>query len=55
MTKKEMFEEMERIMETHSLSKSGAYNTLLQYIFDYFDVNQIEELLNHIKEKMGEN
>ena len=49
MTKAELFEEFEKLLEETCLSDKGRYDALLKYIFDYFSTDELIGLLEHIK------
>jgi len=55
MTKLVMLAEMEEVLENSNLTKTGAYYDLLKHIFNYFSADEIQGLLNHIKEETGGN
>ena len=45
MTKAELYDEFETLLEFDSKEN------LLKYVFDYFSSDELERLLNHIKEE----
>ena len=50
--KADLYNEFTTLLESNTLSKTGAYDVLLHCLFDYFNADELKGLFEHIKNEM---